>query len=106
MTLLNYIFKITSFRVFHEIPSSTRKILIFISILSNTETMAKQISCILSNLLYTFVDDVTLQTNFGFVSKEAIFNENLHYVLRNISNQFIEASFNERENVFLVSMLI
>ena len=53
-----------------------------------------------------FVDAVTLRTNFEFVSEETICNESLHYVLCSISNQFLEASFNERENLFLVSIII
>ena len=62
-------------------------------------------SCFLSNLVYTFVDAVTLRTNFGSVSEETVFNVSL-YVLCSISNQFVEALFNERENLSLVSMLI
>ena len=91
--------------IFNQIASSSRKILFAITILSNTETMPKQISCFLSNLVHTFVNAVTLQTNFGSVSEEiTIFSVSLHYVLRNISNQFLKASFNERENLSLVSM--
>ena len=99
-------FQNTSFRAFHQIASSSCKILFFISILSNTETMAKQISCFLSNLVYTFVNAVTLRTSFGFVLEDTIFKESFHYALRSISNQFLEASLNKRENLFLVSMLI
>ena len=68
--------------------------------------MAKQISCFLSNLVYTSVNAVTLRTNCRFFSEETIFNASLHYVLCKISNQLLEASFHEKENAVLVSRLI
>ena len=68
--------------------------------------MTKQITCFLSNLVYTFVNAVTLRTSFGFVSEDTIVKDSLHYALRSISNQFLETSFNKRENLFLYSMLI
>ena len=43
--------------------------------------MVMQITCFLSNLVYTFFDAVTLQTNLGLVSEETIFKASLHYIL-------------------------
>ena len=106
MVLWNFLFKITFLRVFHQIASSSYQTLFVISVLSNIETITKQISCFLSNVVYTSVNTATLRTNFRFASEETIFNASLHYVLTSINNQFPQASFNEKENVFVISRLI
>ena len=89
MILCSYLFKLTSLCVFHQTASSNRKTFFIIT----NKLISKQISCFLSSLAYTFVNAMTLRTNFGYVSKGTIFNTSLRYVRRSMSNQSIEAPY-------------